>query len=333
VTDTGKTVAVCIVTHNSAADLPRCLESVGRLEYRPLEVVLVDCASRDNSSAVARQQAPYGLDVELVALDRNLGFAGGMNVALQATNAPWVLTLNPDAFPDPEFVSRLVECVETHPELPIGAVTGRLLRPAGDGPRHIDACGMYLTPTWRHLDRGSGAEDRGQWSSPERVFGATAAASLLSREALEDVAVEGEFFAAEFHTYREDAELCFRLRERDWEVIYEPRAICDHRRSNLPDRRHTMSREVNYHSLKNRYLLRAYHQYPANLLLTLLPTIWRDLLAFAYVIAAERSSLAAYSWLWNHRRSIRHRRRLLASRRTAKAQEINRWFRQRSLPL
>jgi GT2 family glycosyltransferase len=216
----------------------------------------------------------------------------------------------------------------------VGAVTGRLVRFAeGSGERRLDACGMHLTANWRHLDRGSGEIDRGQWDRPERVFGATGAASLWSRAALLDAAVDGEIFDPRFHTYREDAELCFRLRERGWEVLYEPAAVAEHRRFNLPERRAAMPREANYHSLKNRYLLRLYHQTGRNLLRTLWPAFGRDLLALGYVLLRERSSLPAYAWLWRNRRDVLRRRRIIQGRRTCRSEEIDRWFRVRGEPL
>jgi glycosyltransferase involved in cell wall biosynthesis len=66
-------VAVCIVTHNSAADLPGCLEAVGRLEHRPLEIVVVDCASSDGSLETARSTAPPGPRSSLSASPRTPG--------------------------------------------------------------------------------------------------------------------------------------------------------------------------------------------------------------------------------------------------------------------
>lgn len=332
-TDSRRGVAICIVTHNSGSDLAGCLASVARLDYAPLSAIVTDCASEDDSLSIVRDNAPPDLEIHTIPLPSNRGFAGGMNAALQASQAPYVVSLNPDARPSPEFVSRLIERLESHPDRRIGAVAGRLVRPAGAGPRELDACGMRLTPTWRHLDRGSGEPDRGQFSVPEQVFGATGAASLFLRRALDDVAVDGAFFADEFHSYREDAELAFRLRERGWEVHYEPRAVCEHRRSNLPDRRRSMSPDINFHSLKNRYLLRAYHQRAGNLLLTLVPTLWRDLLALVYVLLAERTSLRAYTWLWANRQSISRRRRLLVSRRTCRGRDIDRWFFRGSAPL
>ncbi len=324
-------VAVCMVTWNSAPDLPGCLESIGRLDHHPLEIVLVDNDSRDRSLETAREHAPAGIPLQAVPLGENLGFAGGMNAAISRTTAPFVLTLNADARPSPGYVTRLLARMEQS-GLKVGAVTGRLIRPSQDGPARLDACGMRLTSTWRHLDRGSGEVDRGQLSAPERVFGATGAASLFRRSALDDVAVEGEIFDSRFHSFREDAELCFRLRERGWEVLYEPAAVCEHRRFNLPERRSQMPALVNYHSLKNRYLLRLYHQTAGNLVRTLVPTLARDAQALGYVLLRERSSLPAYSWLWRNRADVLRRRRIIQSRRTVPSAEIDRWFHVQGMP-
>jgi GT2 family glycosyltransferase len=326
----GERVAACIVTHDSAADLPGCLESLAALDHRLLEIVVMDCASRDGSAEVARTHAPQGIPCQVVELRENLGFAGGMNTALARTQAPFVLTLNADARPAPDFVTRLLERAEARPDLRVGAVTGRLVRPGGE---ILDACGMRLTRAWRHFDRGSGEPDRGQYSRAERVFGATGAASLFRRAALDDVMVAGEIFDPRFHSFREDAELCFRLRERGWEILYEPAAVAEHRRFNLPERRSAMPALVNYHSLKNRYLLRIYHQTAGNFFRTFVPTLARDLGALGYVLLRERSSLAAYGWLWRHRRELKGRRRVIQARRTVPAREIDCWFAIQGEPL
>jgi len=363
-------VAVCMVTRDSRHDLAGCFASIAALDHRPLRVVLVDCASGDGTVAEAEARravlADAGVALRVLALPDNRGFAGGMNAALAAApDADWILSLNADARPEPEYVGRLLDRAAAHPELAVAAVTGRLLRPAaaegedgeGETARRIDACGMRLTRTWRHLDRGSGEPDRGQLRRAERVFGATGAASLFRRTALEDAALEDtaleeaalEDAAADgtappeagqrpvfdplFHSFREDAELAFRLRERGWEILYEPTARAEHRRFNLPSRRAAMPAAVNRHSLKNRYLLRAYHQTPGNLVKTLLPTLCRDLLALGYVVLREPSSLPAYAWLWRHRRVIAARRRAIQARRRRPAAELDRWFGASGRPL
>lgn len=323
---------VAIVTYDSADDLPGCFAALAAQEHRGFEVVVVDCASADRSVEAAREADLGGIRKTVVPLGENLGFAGGMNEAFRRSEAPYFLTLNADTRPVSDFLGVLLERFRASSGLRLGAVTPRLVRPAGD-PLLLDACGMVLKTTWRHLDRGSGEVDRGQYMEAERVFGGTGAATMWSCEALEDVALDGCVFDPDFHSFREDAELSFRLRERGWEVVYEPRAVAEHRRSVLPENRRKQPAAVNRSSLRNRYLLRAYHQTPGNFLRTFVPTLARDLGALVYVVLFERSSLPAYAWLWRHRRRIAERRRLVQGRRTVPPADVERWFRVNASPL
>jgi len=325
-------VTVAIVTHDDAEDLPACLAAVARQTHRPLELVVADCASRDGSPEAARRHAPAGLPTRVLELGENLGFSGGMNAAFRSSDAPWFLTLNADAELAPDYLERLLARVAASAGERPGAATGRLVRPGE--PAVLDACGFRLTRAWRHLDRGSGEPDRGQLARAERVFGGTGAATLWSRAAAEDAALEpGELFDPRFHTFREDAELCFRLAERGWAVLYEPAARGFHRRRVLPERRRALSAFVNASSLRNRYLLRIYHQTAPNFWRTLPWTLARDLGALLWVLAVERSSLGAYRWLWRERRALWARRRRVQGRRTAPPAELERWFRVAARPL
>jgi len=318
----GSLVTVAIVTHDSAADLPVCLAAVGAQTHRELEILVVDCASRDDSVAAARVSAPPGIPLRILELGENRGFAGGMNAAFAASSAPFFLTLNADATLDPDFLEALLKRFERSAAWNPGAITGRLRR--SEPPDHLDACGMYLFWTWRHFDRGSGLRDRGQFDHAARVFGATGAATVWVRAAIEDVALaKGEIFDPRYHTFREDAELSMRLQERGWSVLYEPAARARHRRSATPGRRRRMPPSANAGSLRNRYLLRLDHQSLWNLAWTLPATLWRDAAAFVWVLLFERSSLPVYGWLWRHRRElVAHRRRV----RARATRSLERWF-------
>lgn len=327
--------AILIATYNAERDVADCLGAVAALATRPLEVVWIDGGSTDATVERVRAEAPRlaaaGLPFELVADPANIGYAAAMNIGIRRTTAPWVLALNADARLEPDYVDRLLARAEAHGEH-AGAATGRLSRFAAPGePDRLDACGMYLVRAWRHFDRGSDQVDSGQYPVPARVFGATGAASLFSRRALEDTAVgPGHFFDELFHSYREDAELAFRLQERGWDVLYEPAARARHRRFNLPQRRSSMSDLVNFHTLKNRYLLRAYHQSAGNFWRTLPWTLPRDVMALGYVLAFERTSLPAYRWLFANRRDILLRRKKIQAETKC---SLEPWFRAESFPL
>ena len=344
---TGRTtLAILTVTHDDASELEGYFSSLERLEGDErwqYEVVVVDSGSRDDTASrlnKARLDNRLGRwPLHTVALEDNVGFASGMNRALAEvpTGTPLVVSLNADARPEPRALIALAESWRRYDglnELRVGAVTGRLVRARKDNAHfELDACGMYLSPSWRHFDRGSGRMDRGQFSRAELVFGATGAGSLFVREALRDVAVDGQVFDETFHSFREDAELAFRLQERGWSVVYEPSAAIEHRRFNLPSRRAHMPPEVNFHALKNRYLLRLYHQTPGNLLVTGVPTAVRELGIVLYALLRERSSLAVYRWLWHHRSQAWRRRQLVQQRRTVAPRSVNRWFWQKARTL
>ena len=335
-------LAICTVTWNDAANLPRFFEALAALEGPPFRLIVVDNASTDATlDRLSEGAARASFPVELIALDENTGFAGGLNRALEAAfdgaedggEPTCVLSLNADAWPAPDYTMRLIESLRrfTNEKRPVGAVTGRLLR--AETKETIDACGMALTRSWRHVDRGADRVDHGQYPATERVFGATGAATLFLSDALRDVALDGRVLDDDFHSYREDAELCFRLRERGWEVLYEPRARALHGRVNLSRRRRQMSREINFHSLKNRYLLQLYHRTLTDAPRTLFATSLRELGILGYVLLREPSSLAAYAWLWRNRRRILERRRLIRARRSGPPRTTARWFGRESLPL
>lgn len=327
-------ISVATVTWNSGPYLDAYFSALEALTPSPQEIVIVDCASQDSTRMRLAAELQRGrLPLTIEPLDSNVGFAAGMNRALEGISGDWILSLNADALPSPSFLADLQKTASSWPEWRVGAVAARLVRAEPSTPRTLDACGMRLLRSWRHLDRGSGELDRGQFLRRCLVFGATGAASLFSRSALLDVAVEGEVFDESFFAFREDAELCFRLQERGWSVLYEPQATAAHHRHVVPQRRRSLSSEVNYHSLKNRYLLRAYHQTRSNLLRTLLPVLAREVLILGWLVSRERSSFRAFSWLWRHRRTIVARRRLIQRRRLVDSDAIDRWFFADEVPL
>jgi GT2 family glycosyltransferase len=325
--------AVVIVTHNHADTLPACLTAAGGLRPAPARVVVVDNASGDGSAEIP-DPSPAGPTIEVIREPTNTGFAAAANRGISATSEPWVLLLNPDCAPRPDLVSKLLDSVGNHPEeTKIGSVSPKLLRGAGPGlePRPVvDAAGMIVTPSGRHLDRGAGSVDDGSYDLPAWVFGGTAACLLLRREALDDIAyAESEFFAEPFFAYREDAELAWRLRLREWQCLYEPAAVAIHRRGFRPEEGRRGHTEINRHSVRNRFLLR---RHCADMRWHLRCFPWwliRDLAVIVACLTVERASLPALADVRRLRADSRQRRGWVLGRRTVPPRQINRWFRRR----
>jgi len=327
--DSSDAYAVVIVTYNHAATLPACLQAAKRLDPPPASLVVVDNASEDCSASTAEPSVD-----EVIREASNTGFAAAANRGVAATATPWVLLLNPDCAPRPDYVGRLLRTLaSTDTPASVGALTGKLLRGRGhdlEATATVDSAGMVVTPAGRHLDRGAGEPDDGSFDAPAWVFGGTGAATLFRREALVDVAyADDEFFAESFFAYREDAELAWRLQLRGWQCLYEPKAVAVHRRGFRPERGRVGHEHINRHSVRNRFLLRL-HCADLSWHLRSLPWwLLRDLLVFGASLTVERSSLPAFGELWRLRRDALERRRWVLGRRTAPPQQIQRWFRKR----
>jgi GT2 family glycosyltransferase len=325
--------AVVIVTHNHADTLAACLGAVEGLEPAPARVVVVDNASADGSAqiAAARSGSPT---TEVLREQSNTGFAAAANRGIAATTEPWILLLNPDCAPRADCVRSLLASIAGRPEsATIGSASPKLRRSEEPGLEPcpvIDAAGMIVTPSGRHLDRGAGSADDGSYDRSAWVFGGTAASILLRREALNDVAYpENEFFAEPFFAYREDAELAWRLQLRGWRCLYEPAAVAAHRRGFRPEEGRRGHAEANRYSVRNRFLLRR-HCADARWHLHCFPWwLIRDLLVIGACLTVERVSLPALADVWHLRADSRRRRSWVLGRRTVAPRQINRWFRRR----
>ena len=325
--------AVVIVTHDHAETLSACLAAVERLEPAPARLVVVDNASADGSADIAEKRSGNPATT-VVREERNTGFAAASNRGIAATSEPWVLLLNPDCAPRPDLVRSLLDSVASRPEAAhIGALSPKLLRAEGPEiePRTvIDAAGMLVTCSGRHLDRGAGTDDDGSFDRPAWVFGGTAAAILLRREALDDVAYPGnEVFAESFFAYREDAELAWRLQLRGWRCLYTPSAVAAHRRGFRPEAGRRGHAAINRFSVRNRFLLR---RHCADFWWHLRCFPWwflRDLLVVGACLTVERASLPGLADVWRLRSDSSRRRNWVLGRRTAPPRQITRWFRRR----
>jgi len=309
-------VTVNIVTFNSAGDIAACLESLASQTFRDFRTHVLDNASSDDTIAKLK-----GFDVTLLQSRLNSGFAKAHNDLIRAHPADYVLMLNPDAILKPEFLDRIVAALEARPDA--ASATGKLLRFDG---KTLDSTGIIMLRSQRHLDRGAGEPDLGQFDKAEDVFGPSGAAALYRMKALRDVAIGGQFFDEDFFAYREDADLAWRCRLMGWNSIYVPGAVALHRRRVTPERRSQLPAIINYHGVKNRFLLRINNMTASLYTRDFFPVTVRDLSVVAYVLAREWSSIGALTYVVRNLPRLWKKRREIQSRRRISGQELDHWF-------
>ncbi len=190
----------------------------------------------------------------------------------------------------------------------------------------IDSTGIYFTPNMRHLDRGAEEVDHGQYDRPQYVFGATGAAAFFRRSFIDDVSVEGEFFDEEFFAFREDADLAWRAQLMGWKCLYTPKAVAWHVRRVTPERRKDLPLIINWHSVKNRFLMRGKNASGWLCWRLFLPVASRDLMTFGYAVVRDRRLWSAVTYWWRARDSVRRKRAIIQSRRLVSDHDLLWWF-------
>ena len=215
-------IAVIVVNWNSGAFLKRCLQSLEAQRRQPDRVIVVDCASSDDSLRIAGRELDR---IQLIRSHENVGFARGNNIAAAAAvDCDALALLNPDAFADPEWLGAMEAAAEAAPE--VSAFASQMRFDAR--PQYLDGAGDSYHVAGRAWRNGHGSL-ADTWTGAIDVFAPCAAAALYRRNAFDDVGG----FDESYFCYFEDVDLGFRLRLKGHRCIYVPSAIVNHVSSGL----------------------------------------------------------------------------------------------------
>jgi GT2 family glycosyltransferase len=198
-------VSVIVCTHNGDATLRACLESLGRLQYPDLEVLLIDDGSTRDIAAIAR-------DFPLLRRHRqeHAGLSAARNLGAKLATGDILAYTDDDCLPEPDWLDRLVE--------------------AFDDPRWVAAGGPNIPPPPRNRTEAVVAAAPGapvhvllDDTEAEHLPGCNLA---IRRDAL--LAIGG--FRIQYVTAGDDVDVCWRLREAGGRLRYVPGAMVWHHR-------------------------------------------------------------------------------------------------------
>jgi len=225
-------VTVVVLNYHGRIHLPGCLTHLAAQDFTEWELVLVDNSPEDNLINELETSEPLRTwlsndKAKIIRNEKNLGFAKGVNQAINTAQGEYVLLLNQDAFMEPGYMSELVSVLDKNKL--IASVTGKLLRMITRGGTDvIDSTGHEFYDDRIVINRGKDEPDKGQFNFAGEVFGVSAAAAMYRLSALKEVAYEGEVFDEDFFAYLEDIDMDFRLRRAGYIAAYTPDAVARH---------------------------------------------------------------------------------------------------------
>lgn len=212
-------LSLIVITHDSAQVIGRCVEAIDSQSRAADQVIIVDSGSVDPAYLDEyRKKKQYQIH-----LRDNIGFAAANNFGLRCISGTsrYILFINPDTLMEPDTIERAIDSLETNRSAAI--VSGRLkgYDVASAAPTGLlDSTGVFRTWYGRWYDRGQGLPDRDNFRQRQQVPALCGAFMLCRSEALE--AERPEVFDESFFMYKEDIDLCLRLRKKGWCLQYDP---------------------------------------------------------------------------------------------------------------
>ncbi len=219
--------SIIIPVFNKLELTRQCLTTLASLTMMPeYEVIVVDNNSTDGT---AEFLASLGGDVQVISNQENYGFARACNQGAKAARGEFLLFLNNDTIPTEGWLNALVDEVERHPD--VAVVGSKLLYEDGT----IQHAGVAFSRTIfgpYHIYQKVPADS--PMVNRRREFQCVTAACMLVRW---EVFEQAEKFDEGFKNGFEDVDLCLKIRDLGWRIIYRPDSVVYHLESQTPGRK------------------------------------------------------------------------------------------------
>lgn len=218
------TTAVVILNWNGREMLERFLPSVTAHTTGDAEVIIADNGSTDDSLDFLHAHYPQ---LRIIELDKNYGFAGGYNRALEQVEADYYVLLNDDVEVTPNWTEPVIAHMEQHPNTAI-CQPKLLMYNQRDTFEYAGGAGGFIDKYGYPFCRGrmftTLEQDRGQYDDPCPIFWASGAAMFVRSSVWEILGgLDDDFFA-----HMEEIDFCWRAKNAGYEVEYCPQSVVYH---------------------------------------------------------------------------------------------------------
>ena len=217
--------AVVILNYNTRNYLEQFLPGlIASCEGLDAGVVVADNASMDASVEFMKSKFP---EIPLIVLDKNYGFTGGYNRALEQVEADYFVLINSDIEVPQGWLKPLVDWMDSHPDC--GACGPKLLSwRQRDTFEYAGAAGglvdRYGYPFCRGRIMQKVEKDHGQYDEPANVLWCSGACLMVRSSVWKALGgLDDRFFA-----HMEEIDLCWRMQLRGWKVTLVPASYVYH---------------------------------------------------------------------------------------------------------
>jgi len=218
-------VSIIIVNYNGVFNLgsllDKCIESVLNTDYEKFEVIFVDNASRDNSAMYIKRR--FGEKLKILALDKNYGYAGGVNKGIKIAEGNALAILNSDVVVEKEWLSNLIQGLLHDKNAKIAHPKVLMM----ENPKRIASCGGAVNVLLVAWDRHLLENDSEPKHMDHNSFHPPGAAFVVNRELVNEFG--GSLYDDEYFAYFEDVDLGWRCHLLGYDVVFVPQSVVYHK--------------------------------------------------------------------------------------------------------
>lgn len=224
-----KVLSIITINYNGLKDTCELIESLPA-DDKSLEVIVVDNASTQDEASEIERRFPH---VTVIRSDRNLGFAGGNNLGINAAHGKYLFFLNNDTLLEVRgkrlevrnLILPLINRLENDDK--IGMVCPKIRFTWGHQPIQFAGYTRLTSIMLRNKTIGYGEEDKGQYDTPHPTPYAHGAAMLVKREVIEKVGMMPECY----FLYYEELDWSVMIQRAGYDIWYDPAFTVFHKES------------------------------------------------------------------------------------------------------
>jgi GT2 family glycosyltransferase len=215
-------VSIVSVNYDQPGVTCEMLESLRKVTYPNFETYVVDNASPTKSPYIIKEKYP---EVQLILSEKNLGFAGGNNIALKQAKGDYILLLNNDTEVKPDFLDSLVELMESDKK--IGIASSKILYFYEDNIIEYAGASPINPITSRGRHYGHKEIDNGQFNEVTETSYPHGACMMIRKSILEELGLlyDGYFL------YYEELDFAERVKRADYKIYFQPNSCILHKES------------------------------------------------------------------------------------------------------
>lgn len=225
------TVSVVIPNWFGKDVIEQCLKSLESQTHKPTEIIIVENGHTDNSPELIKKNFP---NVKIIQLEKNVGFAGGVNVGIKASSSDYIWLFNNDAIAKKDCLAQLVNTATTYK----ADITSSVI--LTDNGKKIDSCGDIYTIYGMPYPEHRGLPVASVPKKDKQIFSASGGASLYKTNLFSEIGLFDESFFA----YYEDVDISMRAQLQKKSVWLSHNAIVSHRISHSSNKVPGFGREM-----------------------------------------------------------------------------------------